>query len=256
MCAAACAAGVTTLICGLIGVPPTNGVIPQSPTHTKSLARTSKQGPRGTTSQRLEAGQGSAHQQQASTPPAMAQAPAPENGHALPGAVSSQGEGLHGAQLPAARPDVLEMRATSIQGGNVHVESQGESSAGVGNGADGVPPSAFQQQLPASSGPHGEGTSRPLQDAPLHQAAKPPHRLSVSEQRGSGLLQSVAVGLCLAAIPAIRCIPAAVLWGYFAFMAVDSLPGSQLWDRTLLLLTDPSRQAQKKKKKKLSYVLL
>jgi boron transporter len=27
-----------TLLCGLIGIPPSNGVIPQSPMHTKSLA--------------------------------------------------------------------------------------------------------------------------------------------------------------------------------------------------------------------------
>ena len=32
--------------------------------------------------------------------------------------------------------------------------------------------------------------------------------------------------------------------GYFAYMALESLPGSQLWDRTLLLLTDPKRRAQ------------
>lgn len=27
-----------TLLCGLIGLPPSNGVLPQSPMHTKSLA--------------------------------------------------------------------------------------------------------------------------------------------------------------------------------------------------------------------------
>jgi hypothetical protein len=67
-------------------------------------------------------------------------------------------------------------------------------------------------------------------------------RLEVAEQRASGLLQSLLVGVCLAAMPAVRWVPAAVLWGYFAFMAVESLPGSQLWDRTLLLLTDPRRR--------------
>ena len=29
---------VQTLICGLLGLPPSNGVLPQSPMHTKSLA--------------------------------------------------------------------------------------------------------------------------------------------------------------------------------------------------------------------------
>lgn len=30
--------GIMTLICGLLGLPPSNGVLPQSPMHTKSLA--------------------------------------------------------------------------------------------------------------------------------------------------------------------------------------------------------------------------
>jgi hypothetical protein len=40
----------------------------------------------------------------------------------------------------------------------------------------------------------------------------------------------------------LQAIPTGVLWGYFAFMAIDSLPGSQLWERTLLLGTDPTRR--------------
>ncbi|GMI88626.1 ARABIDOPSIS THALIANA REQUIRES HIGH BORON 4, REQUIRES HIGH BORON 4 [Hibiscus trionum] len=35
--------GITTLICGVLGLPPSNGVLPQSPMHTKSLAVLSKQ---------------------------------------------------------------------------------------------------------------------------------------------------------------------------------------------------------------------
>ncbi|EFN58890.1 hypothetical protein CHLNCDRAFT_20008, partial [Chlorella variabilis] len=68
--------------------------------------------------------------------------------------------------------------------------------------------------------------------------------MHVLEQRLSGLLQSLGVGVCLATMPAIRQMPTAALWGYFAFMALESLPGSQLWDRTLLLLTDPARRPQ------------
>lgn len=68
-------------------------------------------------------------------------------------------------------------------------------------------------------------------------------RFKVSEQRGSNMLQSLALGITLACMPAIRLVPNALLWGYFAFMAIESLPGSQLWDRTLLLLTDPAMYA-------------
>ncbi|XP_057531245.1 protein PECTIC ARABINOGALACTAN SYNTHESIS-RELATED-like [Amaranthus tricolor] len=32
-----------TLVCGLIGLPPSNGVLPQSPMHSKSLATLKKQ---------------------------------------------------------------------------------------------------------------------------------------------------------------------------------------------------------------------
>ncbi|CAI9298499.1 unnamed protein product [Lactuca saligna] len=32
------------------------------------------------------------------------------------------------------------------------------------------------------------------------------------------------------AIPAIRMIPTSVLWGYFAYMSIDSLPGNQFWE--------------------------
>ncbi|KAK7273642.1 hypothetical protein RIF29_14699 [Crotalaria pallida] len=35
--------GFMTLLCGLIGLPPSNGVLPQSPMHTKSLAVLKKQ---------------------------------------------------------------------------------------------------------------------------------------------------------------------------------------------------------------------
>ena len=54
----------------------------------------------------------------------------------------------------------------------------------------------------------------------------------------TGLLQSALVGACLGITPAIKLIPTAVLWGYFAYMGLESLPGSQFWDRLLLLLTD------------------
>uniref|UniRef100_A0A6N2LXR4 Bicarbonate transporter-like transmembrane domain-containing protein n=1 Tax=Salix viminalis TaxID=40686 RepID=A0A6N2LXR4_SALVM len=50
------------------------------------------------------------------------------------------------------------------------------------------------------------------------------------------------VGGCLAAMPFLKKIPSSVLWGYFAFMAIESLPGNQFWERILLLFTAPSRR--------------
>ena len=63
----------------------------------------------------------------------------------------------------------------------------------------------------------------------------------VKEQRVSNLLQSIFVGASVFGMPAIKKIPTSVLWGYFAYMAIDSLPGNQFWERILLLFVTPSR---------------
>lgn len=64
----------------------------------------------------------------------------------------------------------------------------------------------------------------------------------VNEQRLSNLLQSLLVAASVFALPAIKKIPTSVLWGYFAYMAIDSLPGNQFWERLLLLFVMPSRR--------------
>ncbi|RWW58744.1 hypothetical protein BHE74_00034363 [Ensete ventricosum] len=66
--------------------------------------------------------------------------------------------------------------------------------------------------------------------------------VEVKEQRLSNLLQAMMVGGCVGALPFLRKIPTSVLWGYFAFMAIESLPGNQFWERILLLFTAPSRR--------------
>lgn len=66
--------------------------------------------------------------------------------------------------------------------------------------------------------------------------------VEVQEQRLSNLLQALMVVGCVAAMPLLKKIPTSVLWGYFAFMAIESLPGNQFWERILLLFTAPSRR--------------
>lgn len=66
--------------------------------------------------------------------------------------------------------------------------------------------------------------------------------VEVKEQRVSNLLQALMVGACVAAMPLLKKIPTSVLWGYFAFMAIESLPGNQFWERILYLFTAPSRR--------------
>ncbi|XP_055253585.1 band 3 anion transport protein [Moschus berezovskii] len=58
----------------------------------------------------------------------------------------------------------------------------------------------------------------------------------VKEQRISGLLVAVLVGLSILMGPILRHIPLAVLFGIFLYMGVTSLSGIQLFDRILLLL--------------------
>lgn len=48
----------------------------------------------------------------------------------------------------------------------------------------------------------------------------------VNEQTVSNLLQSLLVAGTVLAIPAIKLIPTSLLWDYFAYMAIDSLPGN------------------------------
>ena len=66
--------------------------------------------------------------------------------------------------------------------------------------------------------------------------------LNVKEQRLSNTVQGLLVACCLAASPAVKRIPKSVLWGYFAYMSLESLPGSEFWDRILLVFTDKRRR--------------
>nr|XP_020019452.1 band 3 anion transport protein isoform X2 [Castor canadensis] len=62
----------------------------------------------------------------------------------------------------------------------------------------------------------------------------------VKEQRVSGLLVSVLVGLSILMEPILSRIPLAVLFGIFLYMGITSLSGIQLFDR-ILLLSKPSK---------------
>ncbi|CAI9286197.1 unnamed protein product [Lactuca saligna] len=42
-------------------------------------------------------------------------------------------------------------------------------------------------------------------------------------------------------MPLITLIPTSVLWGYFAYIAIDTLPGNQFWERILFIFVPHSR---------------
>ncbi|KAH1208980.1 putative boron transporter 2 [Glycine max] len=50
------------------------------------------------------------------------------------------------------------------------------------------------------------------------------------------------VGGCVAAMPFLKIIPTSVLWGYFALMAIENLPGNQFREWILLIFIAPSRR--------------
>ncbi|EEF51991.1 probable boron transporter 2 [Ricinus communis] len=186
--------GFLVILCGLIGIPPSNGVIPQSPMHTKSLATLKHQLLRNKlvstvrNSIRKNANLGQLYQNMQEAYNEM-QTPLVY-------------------QLPSAL-GLKELKESTVQ----RVSSTGYIDAPVDETVFDIDKDV-DDLLP----------------------------VEVKEQRLSNLLQALMVGGCVAAMPLLKKIPTSVLWGYFAFMAIESLPGNQFWERILLLFTAPSRR--------------
>ncbi|KAJ4826599.1 Boron transporter 4 [Turnera subulata] len=179
--------GIMTLICGLLGLPPSNGVLPQSPMHTMSLATLRKQ---------------------------LIRKKMVKTAKECISRKASKSE-IYGTMQAV----FLEMDATPPNPA-VHKELQDLKEAVMKDNGGDDPKDKF--------------------DPEKHIDAYLPVR--VKEQRISNLLQSILVGVAVFAVPIIKKIPTSVLWGYFAYMAIDSLPGNQFWDRMLLLFVTPSRR--------------
>lgn len=186
--------GFLTLLCGLIGIPPSNGVIPQSPMHTKSLATLKHQILRN----RLVATARQSMRQNAS----------------LSQLYDNMKEAYQQIQTP------LIHQQQSVKGLNELKDSTVQLASSMGNFDAPVDETIFDIE-------------KEIDDL---------LPMEVKEQRLSNFLQAVMVGGCVAAMPLLKKIPTAVLWGYFAFMAIESLPGNQFWERILLLFTAPSRR--------------
>ncbi|KDP37147.1 hypothetical protein JCGZ_06203 [Jatropha curcas] len=179
--------GFLTLLCGLLGLPPSNGVLPQSPMHTTSLAVLKRQ---------------------------------------------------------LIRRKMVESAKESIKQKASNSEIYGKMQA-VFIEMDSTPAISVAKELEdlKEAGMKGEDKEENTKDAfdpEKHIDAYLPVR--VNEQRVSNLLQSLLVAGSVCAMPAIKLIPTSVLWGYFAYMAIDSLPGNQFWERILLLFVMPGRR--------------
>ncbi|KAF7836884.1 putative boron transporter 2 isoform X1 [Senna tora] len=198
--------GFMVLLCGLLGIPPSNGVIPQSPMHTKSLATLKHELLRS----RLVATARSCMRKHAS----------------LGQVYGSLQEAYQQMQTP------LTYQESSSRGLRELKESTILSVSSMGNINAPVDETIFDIE-------------KEIDDL---------LPIEVKEQRVSNLLQSMMVGGCVAAMPFLKKIPTSVLWGYFAFMAIESLPGNQFWERILLLFTAPSRRYKVLEERHATYV--
>lgn len=186
--------GFLTLLCGLIGIPPSNGVIPQSPMHTKSLATLKHQLLR----------------------------------HKLVStARTSMEKNMNLSQLYESMKEAYDVMQTPL--------------------VPQIPPTLGLKELKEST--VALASSHGYIDAPVDEVVFDVNKdvddllpVEVKEQRLSNLLQALMVAVCVAAMPVLKKIPTSVLWGYFAFMAIESLPGNQFWERILYLFTAPSRR--------------
>uniref|UniRef100_A0A7N0ZTV1 Bicarbonate transporter-like transmembrane domain-containing protein n=1 Tax=Kalanchoe fedtschenkoi TaxID=63787 RepID=A0A7N0ZTV1_KALFE len=178
--------GVMTLACGLLGLPPSNGVLPQSPMHTKSLAVLKRQLMR----KRMVESAKECISRDASKSQVY-------------GRMQEVFLEMETAPTPHVTRELQNLKDAVTNGGNTE-------------------------------------SNTPQFDPDKHIDAYLPVR--VNEQRVTNLLQSLLVGASLIIMPVIKKIPTSVLWGYFAYMSIDSLPGNQFFERILLLFITPSRR--------------
>lgn len=175
--------GIMTLICGILGLPPSNGVLPQSPMHTKSLAVLRRK---------------------------------------------------------LIRKKVVKSAKECIKQRRTNSELYGKMQAVIVE-MDAAPTDKELETLKeAVMKSDNEKGAEENFDPEKHIDDYLPVR--VKEQRMTNLLQSILVGISILAMSVIKRIPTSVLWGYFAYMAIDSLPGNQFWERILLLFVTPSRR--------------
>lgn len=64
-----------------------------------------------------------------------------------------------------------------------------------------------------------------------HAPGDKPYIADVKEQRVSGFVVAMLVGLSVTMAPLLRLIPMSVLFGVFFYMGISSMSGVQLFDR-------------------------
>jgi len=70
-------------------------------------------------------------------------------------------------------------------------------------------------------------------------AGEKPAKPHVYEQRWTNIMQSLLCGVCIFITDdVLRRIPRSVLWGFFIYMGLEALQGSQFWERIIYLFSD------------------
>ncbi|XP_052209086.1 probable boron transporter 7 [Diospyros lotus] len=179
--------GAMTLLCGVLGLPPSNGVLPQSPMHTRSLAVLKRQL-------------------------------------------------IRKKMVKSAKECIKRQASNSEIYGQMEAVFIEMDTSQTNNSVDKELENLKEAVMKREDGGDENGKFDPEKHIDAHLPVR------VNEQRGSNLLQSALVGAAVCVIPVIRMIPTSVLWGYFAYMAIDSLPGNQFWERLLLLFITPGRR--------------
>ncbi|KAL5190076.1 Boron transporter 4 [Glycine soja] len=175
--------GIMTLICGILGLPPSNGVLPQSPMHTKSLAVLRRR---------------------------------------------------------MIRKKVVKSAKECIKQRRTNSELYGKMQEVIVEMDTDPTVKELENLKEAVMQSDSKDGAKEKFDPEKHIDEYLPVR--VNEQRMTNLLQSLLVAVSILAMSVIKRIPTSVLWGYFAYMAIDSLPGNQFWERILLLFVTSSRR--------------
>ncbi|CAO2815307.1 unnamed protein product [Amaranthus hypochondriacus] len=189
-----------TLVCGVLGLPPSYALLPHSPMHTKSLAVLKR-------------------------------------------------DLLRRKMVESAKASIRERASNSEIYGNMQAIFLEMDMNKLTNA---IVKELEDLKQVVMKGESDEKNGNATFDPEKHIESYLPVR--VNEQRLSNLLQSLFLAFSIFAMPALKRLPSSLLWGYFAYMAIDSLPGNQFWERIQLLLVNKSRLHKILKRNHASYV--
>lgn len=257
--------GVVLIILGMLGLPPSSGVLPQSPLHTRSLLSIEPS--------KLEKMLNSTRRGLVRTLSSVARSQSSQHFASSHDQLSKQsywsGNQASEASLPSCsdQPDTLarveegeakDDGINRVQSGSTEENQPSSIHTGIMTSDHSAPTSdesgernGTREEVEAASMERMKEPSSEGVDATPNQPEVKGQRgtgipVNVREQRLSALYHALLCALSLFIAPVLRLVPRAALHGYFLAMAIWSLPGNQLWHRFLLLFKDPAHRTAHK----------